>query len=211
FMSGDYEAALAAALKAKALLWSSDAHIQLLDYHYYTALAIAAAYQTVPPNRQSELREDLMAHLRQLREWAERCSATFRDKHALLAAEVARLDGRELDAEHLYEEAIRLARENGFVQNEGIANELAARFYATRGFEKTARVYLRDARHCYPRWGAHGKVGQLDQLYPHLHEEVAVPDPKGTIGAPIEQLDLATVIKVSQAVSGEIVLEKLID
>ena len=106
-MSGDYEAALAAALNAKALLWSSDAHIQLLDYHYYTALAIAAAYQTVPPNRQSELREDLMAHLRQLREWAESCSATFRDKHALLAAEVARLDGRELDAEHLYEEAIR--------------------------------------------------------------------------------------------------------
>src|SRR5262249_19153964 len=126
-------------------------------------------------------------------------------------AEVARLDGRELDAEHLYEEAIRLARENGFIQNEGIANELAARFYATRGFEKTARVYLRDARHCYLRWGAHGKVGQLDQLYPHLHEEVAVPGPKGTIGAPIEQLDLATVIKVSQAVSGEIVLEKLID
>ena len=38
-----------------------------------------------------------------------------------------------------------------------------------------------------------------------------MPGPTSTIGAPVEHLDLATVIKVSQAVSGEIVLEKLID
>ena len=35
--------------------------------------------------------------------------------------------------------------------------------------------------------------------------------PTGTIGAPLEQLDLATVIKVSQNVSAEMVLEKLLD
>ena len=52
---------------------------------------------------------------------------------------------------------------------------------------------------------------QLDQLYPHLREEEPAPGPTSTIGAPVEQLDLATVIKVSQALSGEIVLEKLID
>jgi PAS domain S-box-containing protein len=211
FMSGDYETALAAAQKAKALLWSSEAHIQLLDYNYYTALAITASYEALVPEKQRERHELLMVLLRQLREWAENCSATFRDKHALVAAEIARLDDRKLDAEHLYEEAIRLARENGFVQNEGIANELAARFYAARGLEKIARVYLRDARHCYQRWGAHGKVRQLDELYPHLREDEPVPGPTRTIGAPVEHLDLATVIKVSQAVSGEIVLEKLLD
>jgi predicted ATPase len=77
FMSGDYEAALAAAQKAKAILWASGAHIQLLDYYYYTALAMAAAYVTLPPTRQSESRDILTAHLRQLREWAESCSAGF--------------------------------------------------------------------------------------------------------------------------------------
>jgi PAS domain S-box-containing protein len=210
FISGDYEAALAAAQKAKALLWSSDAHIQLLDYYYYTALAMAAAYETVPPDRQSESREDLTAHLRQLREWAESCSVTFHDKHALLAAEIARIDGRELDAMHLYEDAIRLTRENGFVQNEGIANELAARFYMARGFEKIARLYLRDARHCYLRWGAYGKVRQLDEMYPQFGREESVAGPTSTIGTSIEQLDLATVIKLSQAVSGTIVRERLL-
>ena len=80
-----------------------------------------------------------------------------------MGAEIARIEGRELDAEHLYEQAIRSAHANGFVHNEALANELAARFYAARGFEKIAHAYLRDARYCYLRWGADGKVRQLDE------------------------------------------------
>ena len=104
-----------------------------------------------------------------------------------------------------------LSAANGFVHNEALANELAARFYLARGFEKIAHAYLQDARYGYLRWGADGKVRQLDQLYPHLTKEESVRGPTITIEAPVERLDLATVIKVSQAVSGEIVLEKLID
>src|SRR5262249_10360466 len=89
----------------------------------------------------------------------------------LAAAEIARIEGRELDAERLYEEAIRRAREQGFIQNEGLANELAARFHAARGFETIADAYLRKARHCYLRWGAEGKVRQLDRNHPHLRAE----------------------------------------
>ena len=111
----------------------------------------------------------------------------------------------------LYEQAIRSARANGFIHNEALANELASRFYAARGFEKIARVYLQDARYGYLRWGADGKVRQLDEMYPQLREEEPAPAPTTTIGAPVEHLDLATVIKVSQAVSSEIVLEMLID
>ena len=111
----------------------------------------------------------------------------------------------------LYEQAIRSAHANGFVHNEALANELAARFYAARGFEKIAHAYLRNARYCYLRWGADGKVRQLDELYPHLREEKPAARSDEHDRAPVEQLDLATVIKVSQAVSGEIVLEKLID
>ena len=125
--------------------------------------------------------------------------------------EIARIEGRDFEAMRLYEQAIRSAHTNGFVHNEALANELAAHFYMARGFEKIADAYLRDARYCYLRWGAAGKVRQLEQLYPHLREEEPAPGPTSTIGAPVEHLDLATVIKVSQAVSGEIVLEKLID
>ena len=110
----------------------------------------------------------------------------------------------------LYEQAIRSARDNGFVHNEALANELASRFYAARGFEDIAHLYLSNARYCYLRWGADGKVRQLDEMYAHLGTEEPAPGPTSTIATPVEHLDLATVIKVSQAISSEIVLEKLI-
>ena len=152
-----------------------------------------------------------MTHYRQLAIWKEDCPENFGSCAALVGAEMARLEGRELDAERLYEEAIHSAREHGFVQNEAIAHEVAARFYSGRSLEVIARAYLRNARYCYLRWGAAGKVRQLEELYPHLGEEAAVPAPVGAIGAPVEHLDLAMVIKMSQAISSEIVLEKLIN
>jgi hypothetical protein len=148
---------------------------------------------------------------RQLQEWAENCPANFEDRAALVGAEVARIDGRTLDAEQLYEKAIRSARANGFVHMEALANELAARFYNARGFETTSHAYLRQARYCYLQWGADGKVKQLDRLHPRLAEEAPVVGPTGTIRAPVEHLELETVIKVSQAVSGRDRARELID
>jgi PAS domain S-box-containing protein len=153
----------------------------------------------------------LAEHHKQLALWAENCPENFETRVALVAAEIARIEGLTLDSERLYEQAIHSARANGFVHNEALANELAARFYAGRGFEKIAHAYLRDSRHCYLRWGADGKARQLEQLYPQLREAPSVPAPTTTIEAPLERLDLATVIKISQAVSGEILLEKLIE
>jgi PAS domain S-box-containing protein len=128
-----------------------------------------------------------------------------------VGAEIARIEGRDFEAMRLYEQAIRSAHANGFVHNQAVAYEVAGRFYSARGFEKFAFAYLREAGYRYLRWGADGKVNQLDQLYPHLKMDEPVPGPKNTIGTSIEHLDLATVMKVSQAVSGEMVLEKLID
>jgi PAS domain S-box-containing protein len=210
FMSSDYEAAIAAAWKAKALLWSSDAHIQLLDYHYYSALALAAGWETAPLERQREWRRLLTAHEEQLREWADNYPPTFGDKYALVSAEIARLEGRDADAMRLYEQAIRSAREHGFVQNEGIAHELAAEFFLARGSMTAARAHLEDARGCFARWGAVGKVQQLEQLHPHLRDAPVAASPTATIGASVERLDVGTVVKASQAVSGEIVLGELI-
>ncbi|HTE40015.1 MAG TPA: ATP-binding protein, partial [Steroidobacteraceae bacterium] len=135
----------------------------------------------------------------------------FADRAKLVHAESARIEGKLLDAENLYEAAIQLARTNGSVHNEAVCNELAGRFYAARGFKRIATTYLSDARHCYLRWGADGKVRQLEQQYAHLRSDGQNSDPTTTLLERVEHLDLATVIKVSQAVSGEIVLERLID
>ncbi|HTD15825.1 MAG TPA: PAS domain-containing protein, partial [Chthoniobacterales bacterium] len=109
----------------------------------------------------------------------------------------------------LYEEAIRAARQNGLVQNEAIANERAGIFYAARGVETSAHAYLQKARQCYIHWGANGKVRQLEKRYPFLREDLTVPT--GMIGTPVQQLDVAAVIKASRAIADEIVLEKLVN
>jgi PAS domain S-box-containing protein len=209
FLSGDYPSAVNASLNAERLLWTSPSFFERAEYHFYAALSHAVSCNSASLDRQSF--EALAAHHRQLEVWAENCPENFETRTALVAAEIARIDGRELDAEQLYEQAIRSAHANGFVHNEALANELAGRFYLARGFEKIAHAYFRDARYGYLRWGATGKVWQLDGLYPHLKEAKPVAGPISTIEAPVEHLDLATVVKVSQAVSGEIILEKLID
>jgi PAS domain S-box-containing protein len=211
FLSGDYAEALAAAAKVKPFLSVPTPQIQLLEYFYYTALTVAACYERGSADEQAEWRELLTEHLGQLREWVDNNPPTFSNKHALVAAEIARLEGREGDAMGLYEQAIRSAREHGFVENEGLAHEVAARFYAARGVESIAQTYLRNARYCYLRWGALAKVWQLERLHPWLAEESAVSVLSATIDAPVEQLDVGTVAKASQAVSSEIEPEKLIE
>jgi hypothetical protein len=149
-------------LSAQRLLWTSPSCFETAEYHFYGALSRAAscdsaiAGQDVPtssgPAEQRQHFEALAAHDRQLEIWAENCPENFETRAPLVSAEIARIQGRELEAERLYEQAIRSAHTNGFVHNEALANELAARFYAARGFEKIAHAYLRDARYGYLRW-----------------------------------------------------------
>ena len=210
-LAGDYAAAAAAAAKAERLLWMSPAIFERADYHFYAALAMIALGEAASDAESAQYQEGLAVHHRQLHAWAEHCPENFANRATLIGAEIARIEGRELDAERLYEEAIRSARGNALTHNEALANELAARFYEARGFETIASAYLHNARYCYQRWGADGKARQLEEMYPRLREEERNPTITSTIGAPIERLDLATVIEVSQAVSSEIVVDKLID
>jgi PAS domain S-box-containing protein len=209
-IAGDYATAIDAASQAQPLLWTVSALFEEADYHFYGALAQAACCDSAPAGERLQHRNAVAAHRKQLQVWAEHCPENFENRVALVDAELARIEGRVLDAEQLYEQAIHSAQANGFVHNEALADELAARFAAARGFKDIAHLYLRKARYGYLRWGADGKVRQLEEMYPHLRAEEPPPGPTSTIATPVEQLDLATVIKVSQAVSSEIVLEKLI-
>jgi predicted ATPase/signal transduction histidine kinase len=210
FLSGDYTEALAAAATVKPLLRGEFVQIFFLDYSFYTALTVAALFENASASAQDEWRSLLSVHREQLREWADNYPPTFGDKYALVAAEIARLEGRDAEAMRFYDQAIRSAREHGFVQNEGVAHEVAAEFYAARGVEGITQTYLRSARRCYLQWGAFGKVRQLDQRHPELREEATPSELSATVSAPIAQLDVGTVVKASQAVSSEIELGKLI-
>ena len=209
--AGDYASAAEAAFKGQRLYWTSAAMFETAEFRLYAGLAHAGAWSIASPEDRPKHFEALSEHYKQLEVWAVHSPETFENRAALVAAEIARIEGRILDAQDLYQKAIRSAHLYGFVHTEAFANELAGLFYAARGYEKIATTFLREAHYCYLRWGADGKVRQLEQLYPQIKPERAISDATATIRASVEQLDLATVIKVSEAVSGEIVLDRLID
>jgi PAS domain S-box-containing protein len=215
YFAQDYESAVEAAEKAEQWYASSAALglflTEMTEFHFYGALARAARCAPVGPEPYVKHQDSIQRHLHMLERLAANGPQNGQDRVALVGAEMARLEGRELDAERLYEQAIRAAGDNHFVHHEALANELAARFYALRGFKTIEQVYLRNARYGYLRWGAHGKVRHFDRAHPHLNADKSQPIYAGTIDGLGEQLDLATVIKVSQAVAGEVVFEKLLD
>jgi len=210
FFAGDYASAVEASLNAHRLLWPAASQVETGDFRFYAALANAVAWNSASSEERQKHFDALKDHHRQLEIWALHCPANFETKTALVSGEIARIEGRMLDAELCYEAAIRSACENGFAHCEAVANECAAQFYAARGLTKIAHVYLRDARNCYLRWGADAKVRQLEEWYPQIKAEKTSSD-TGTILASVKRLDLATVIRVSEAISGEIEQEKLID
>src|SRR5262249_13954367 len=149
--------------------------LETAEYHFYGGLSHAAAWGSASPDQRQQYLEALAAHHRQLELCSENGPVNFEDRAALVGAEMARIQGRDVEAMSLYEQAMRSARANGFVHNEALANELAARFYAARGFEQIAHLYLRSARRCYMTWGADAKVRQLGELHPHLgRDELAL-------------------------------------
>ena len=129
----------------------------------------------------------------------------------MVGAELARLEGRHVEAVRLYEQSARLANDNGLIHCEAIAHEVAARYYAQRGLDAAALACLRSARFCYLKWGARGKVRRARRSLSKPEASADLPPAIVTRAASIAQIDLAAVVKASLALSSEIVLEKLIE
>src|SRR4029078_13092312 len=102
------------------------------EAHFYGALSHAASCDAASSEAYAQHFQALTAHHRQLEGWTENCPENFENRALLVGAEIARLEGRELEAERLYEAAIHSARDNGFVQNEALAFSPVGGFFCAR-------------------------------------------------------------------------------
>ncbi len=131
---------------------------------------------------------------------------------------MARLQGQDLQAIDLYDRAIESAIEHEFIHQEALGNELAAKFWIHKGKPKIAKTYIHEAMWSYQRWGALRKVEQLQLHYPQLLAKTSTRSLAGatlnatytSTGSASAELDLVSVMKATRAISGEIVLEKLL-
>ncbi|WP_239470439.1 trifunctional serine/threonine-protein kinase/ATP-binding protein/sensor histidine kinase [Archangium violaceum] len=208
FMCGAYAQVLEAGERADELIGTSLGHIQLLSFHLYRALALAACYPTAAPETQRRYLEAMRAHQGQLAEWAGHCPENFRAPERMVSAELFRVTGQMEEALRAYEEAIHSARVHGFIQNVGLANELAARFWREHQAPTLSDAYARQAREAYLKWGALGKVRHLDAQWTHLVPLTVLQAPLAGAGG-AQQLDALAVVSAQQAISGELDLERL--
>src|SRR5262249_12270100 len=148
--------------------------------------------------------------LKKLQKWAKKAPMNFQHLVHLVEAEMARVGDREAEAIRLYNEAVSGARKEEYLQDEALANELAGRFYLGRELEHVAAAYLKSAHLCYARWGAVAKVHVLEAEYPMLltREAKHATTTSGTLSK--EALDFASILKASQAISGEIIFDELL-
>jgi serine phosphatase RsbU (regulator of sigma subunit) len=182
------------------------------EFVFYHSLTLAAAFASTDDAGRRKLRALLRSNQKKMKRWARHCPENFLHKWRLVAAEQARLEGDSNRAMQLYDEAIEDARKQEYFQNEALGNELAGRFYEGLGREKVARAYLWDARQGYAAWGAAAKVRQMDNaygwLFTHGHHVTSVPgtarEPSTVTESAPGSLDLLSVLKASQALSGEI-------
>ena len=196
-LEADERATQVALDKATALIWTTPTFFERAEYEFWAAIARAASGD----------REGTALHQAKLVEWANDCPETFTTRVELVAAELARLEGRDFDAQQGYESALTEARANGFVHLEALTHELAARFCQRRGLETSAEAHLDRARRAYRRWGAFGVVRRLD---PRICSSDASSETSAVI-TPLQELDLATVVEMSRTVSSEIVPDRLVE
>jgi len=185
-------------------------------YTFYHFLTVAAHYPSATSQVKRRYRGILTKCLKRMQAWAAGCPANYQHKYLLMAAELDRLTNQGHAAADLYDAAIEAARQHEFIQEEALANELAAKFYQAKAKAKIARMYLREARYGYLKWGATGKVRHIDEKYAALAQAMVEPQPADTTARYPTitrglDLDLTSVLKASQAISGEIELEKLLN
>ena len=216
YLFKDYPQALESARLGSKYSGFVKAEVIYAQHNFYYSLSVLAqySYAHLETGGQQGLKE-VEQNQALMQYWAEHCPMNYQHKCDLVEAEKGRVLGDIPTAMEYYDRAIQGAKEQGYIQEEAIAYERAAEFYLALGREEIGHLYLRNAHHCYSRWGAKAKVEAMEAEYPGLftrrNQKITAIDPtESTANTNTEMLDLTSVIKASQTLASEIQLERLL-
>ena len=190
-------------------------------HNFYYSLTLLALYPIVAKNEQKKYLKEVASLHKKMKYWALKSPGNYLHKYDLVEAEKARVLGQDEKAALYYDRAVKGASMNEYIHEAALANERAAEFYWAKGRNKVAQSYLRDAYSGYIHWGATAKVKHLESEYPMSLPPASAAKSSGyqtitrtnyrTFSSHSSLLDLTTVVKASQALASEIVLDKLLE
>ncbi len=191
--------------------------ITVVHHYFYNSLIYLSLYKNVPRNKKNLYLKKAVKNVKVLKKWAFHAPMNHQHKVDLVLAEIASVKGNFFKAALLYDESIKGAHENEYINEEALSCERAAIFYMETGLHKIAASYLADAIRCYNKWGAIAKVRHLEKKYPdYIQRDAALIkssiDGTTTVstGNTNKSLDISTVIKAAQTLSSEIHLDRLL-
>jgi len=201
----------------KYVMSGSGATSSSLQNNFYASLTSLACYDDFSADKKRECLEKVEENQKSIKIWTEYCPENCQHKYDLVAAEKARVLGKNWQAQEFYEKAIQGAKKYEFIHEEALAYERAAEFYFALDQEEFAQLYLKNAHHCYIRWGAKAKVQALEKEYPQFlvdisdrKKVISIKTTESTGGTNSQALDLLTITKASQVLTSEIKLDKLL-
>ncbi|MHB8111255.1 MAG: protein kinase domain-containing protein [Syntrophorhabdaceae bacterium] len=199
-------------LIAEEYLDSVKGSAALGSYYFYDSLIILAVTDKQSEEERRAIFERVSENQKKLKKWSQHAPMNFSHKYLLVEAERARIKGKKTAAMDYYDQAIKLAGENKYLHEEAISNELAGLFYLSINKKRIASVYLSDARYLYQRWGATAKIDDMEKKYGWLIDKPAesAGRTKDSGSGGEETIDVNSIIKASQIISGEIVYGKLL-
>ncbi|MEH2410832.1 trifunctional serine/threonine-protein kinase/ATP-binding protein/sensor histidine kinase [Nostoc sp.] len=216
----DYSQALENITQIENYLAPTTGNVDSVLFHFYDSLVRLAVYTDTTQSEQQEIRDRVQANQEKMQKWAHHAPMNYLHKFYLVEAERHRVLGEKADAIEMYEQAIALAQENEYINEEALAHELAAKFYLSWGKETIAKTYMTNAYYAYSRWGAVAKVKHLEARYPQLIVQsntekletnyLPTIQTQSTTTGDAHILDFMTVMKASQVLSEEMVLTHLL-
>ncbi len=218
-MFGDAAAALSEAEASENIADRRVSQTTAYELVVHHALAMAAVADTAEAGERAQLMEQIREKLVLLIGWVEGgAGARFEHQRQLVEAELARLEGRYLEAGQAYDTAIASAAEGRYLPMQALAAERAGLFYTGHGLDRVALTYLRDSHYCYDRWGAAAKVQALEECFPELAAPVAASATEiasettssSTGSTAAQRFDLLTILKATQQISREVELDALL-
>ncbi|MEQ8385807.1 MAG: AAA family ATPase [Coleofasciculus sp. A1-SPW-01] len=217
YLLKDYGEALANYRLGEKYEKSAAAFMFVTQQNFYGSLSLMALYPQATKQDKSNFSKKVASNQKRMKKLAHYAPSNYQNKYELVEAERARVLGQQIPAMEHYDRAIRGAREQGFIHEEAIAYERAAEFYFSLGRDEIGKLYLKNAHHCYTRWGAKAKVKALEVEYPqilvgttHRTEGKGISTRISTSGSNAQALDLSTVMKASQTLTSEIMLDKVL-
>ncbi|WP_239014239.1 trifunctional serine/threonine-protein kinase/ATP-binding protein/sensor histidine kinase [Archangium violaceum] len=187
-------------------------YVDMVNFH--GALTRLAACERASPRERAQLLEKVEASQQKRASWVTHAPMNRAHTYAIVEAEQARVLGDREKARAAYYRAISLCQQHNYPNHQALASELFARFLLKGGEEEFGNLFIAKARHLYSLWGASAKVRQLEAQYPTLsqsHEPLRKPQGLVTTTRPSSgSLDFLSVLKASQAISGEMVLPELL-